>query len=301
MQDFDIFRLDGHTLRVFVAVCETGSISETAALFDLTQPTISHTIDKLRSAFNDPLFVKSGRGITPTEKSLLLLPRIQTILAEVEGLVASDDYDPKKDVNPFRIAAPTEPIISHIKNLHTTFRKQAPNAQFVLLPQISRIQIAEALSDYGIDLAITVSGEKYPPSLNFQPYWQDEMVICYDPDQRGPIADIDEYINAKHAMVSFGGNSKSEVEKDLSARKIGRKIVLTASSISNLASLLKGTDIITTMPESLARTHFFELANAPPPFPLNSIKFDLVWHRRYDASARNAWLRSLILETRQDT
>ena len=45
MQNFDLFRLDGHTLRVFVSVCETGSVSRTAELFELNQSTISHTLD----------------------------------------------------------------------------------------------------------------------------------------------------------------------------------------------------------------------------------------------------------------
>ena len=64
MKNFDTLRLDGHALRVFVAVCETGSVSKTADLFNLNQSTISHTLEKLRSAIGDPLFVKAGRGIT---------------------------------------------------------------------------------------------------------------------------------------------------------------------------------------------------------------------------------------------
>ena len=77
MQNIDLFRLDGHSLRVFASVCETGSVSRTAELFSLNQSTISHTIDKMRAALGDPLFVKSGRGITPTEKALAVLPRVQ--------------------------------------------------------------------------------------------------------------------------------------------------------------------------------------------------------------------------------
>ena len=298
MQNIDLFRLDGHSLRVFVAVCETGSVSQTALQFDLSQSTISHTLEKLRATLNDPLFVKAGRGIVPTEKSLSLLPKVQRMLADWEGLTDADSYDPAEDAQPFRLAVPFEPLRSHIKNLYRTLRHAAPNAQLVLAPQVSRSLIAEELALYRLDLAITVSGEKYQSTLNFTPFWRDKMVICHDPEIRDPIKSLKDYEAAKHGVVSFGGNSKSEVEKRVGTIGIQRDVVLTAATISNLAALMKGTSIITTMPSAVAKSYFHEFVALPPPFPLDDLIFDLVWHRRYDTSLRNTWLRELTMKSR---
>jgi len=96
-----VLRLDGHTLSVFLSFCETGSISKTAVAHNLNQSTISHTIDKMRAAVGDPLFVKAGRGIVPSEAALSLVPRVERQVAELQGLAIPERYDPKKDNQTF--------------------------------------------------------------------------------------------------------------------------------------------------------------------------------------------------------
>jgi len=85
MEKFDIFSVDGHKLRVLAKIFETKSISRTAEAFDLNQSTISHTLDRLRAAIGDPLFVKAGRGIEPTEKAIAMMPRVLEIVGALEG------------------------------------------------------------------------------------------------------------------------------------------------------------------------------------------------------------------------
>ena len=126
MQNFDLFRVDGHALRVFLSVCETGSVSRTAELFNLNQSTISHTLEKMRSAFGDPLFVKSGRGITPTEKALGMVPRVQQILADIEGLVTPESYDPSKDARPIVLGISTPALLNDMRALHAKALQEAP-------------------------------------------------------------------------------------------------------------------------------------------------------------------------------
>ena len=63
MRDFDHLSLDGHTLRTFVMVLDEMSVSRAAEQLGVTQSTVSHTLDKLRAALGDQLFVRYGRGI----------------------------------------------------------------------------------------------------------------------------------------------------------------------------------------------------------------------------------------------
>ena len=64
----DISRLDVRSLRVFLAVYQLNSISKAADKFGLNQSTISHCVDRLRIAFDDQLFLRSGRGISPSAR-----------------------------------------------------------------------------------------------------------------------------------------------------------------------------------------------------------------------------------------
>ena len=66
MNKFDHLDLDGHALRLFLAVLEEGSVSAAAARLGRDAVRRQPRAGKLRTIFGDPLFVKSGRGIVAT-------------------------------------------------------------------------------------------------------------------------------------------------------------------------------------------------------------------------------------------
>lgn len=299
MQNIDLYRLDGHALRVFVSVCETGSVSRTAELFDLNQSTISHTLDKMRTAVGDPLFLKSGRGITPSEKALAMLPRVQKILADIEGLIAPEHYDVSRDSKPVVLAIPTPALLHEMKALHSKLLQAEPRIEFELRRLAPREQVAELLTQDEADLAITVAGLRYPPVLNHCPYGEDNLAVFHDPACRGPVKTAEDYANARHGIVNFGGSTKSVVARALGDLGLKRRISLVAPTASMLGDLIMGTDIIATMPSRLAVSAYKGLACTKPPFVLPTIEYHLVWHRRYEQSARSMWLRKQVLASRQ--
>ena len=69
MNKIDYLGLDGNTLRTFLTVLEEASVSKAAIRLGVSQSAVSHTLDKLRLAFDDSLFVRDGRGIIPTAKT----------------------------------------------------------------------------------------------------------------------------------------------------------------------------------------------------------------------------------------
>ncbi|MDW3221356.1 MAG: LysR family transcriptional regulator [Paracoccaceae bacterium] len=299
MQNFDLLRIDGHTLRVFVSVCQTGSVSRTAALFELNQSTISHTLDKMRAALGDPLFVKTGRNISPNEKSLTLLPRVQNILADIEGLVTTENYDVALETKPLVIAIPTPALLNEIKGLRAQISQLAPRLTLDVRRLAPRSRLAEMLNQDEAELAITVAGLQFPSTLNHCVYGTEELVVFYDPTSRAPILTLEDYMEASHGVVNFGGGMKSEIGQFLADRGMERQVSLSAPTASMLGDLIHGTDLIATMPRRLADFSYRRLAHVPLPIPVPKIVYELVWHRRYEHSGRNMWLRNLILEARR--
>ena len=297
MQNFDYQRLDGHTLSVFVSVCETGSLSKTAVIFGVNQSTISHTVDKMRGALNDPLFIKSGRGITPTEKALQIMPRVKFILANIEGLVTHEDYDPALDTQPAVVAIPTPALLSQMRALQEAITQASPYMQFQIRRLAPREQVEEMLGQGSTEIAIVVSGLKYPPTLSSCYYFEDDLLVYYDPAHRSAVTTTQDYAAARHGAVDFGGSAKSEVEKVLERMGVTRHVAIVAPTASMLGDLIKGTDIIVTMPSALARSAYAGLGTCPVPFEIAKVRYDLVWHRRFQNSGRNSWLRQLILST----
>ena len=296
MENFDIFRLDGHALRVFLSVCETGSISKTAAAFDLNQSTISHTIEKMRSAIGDPLFVKAGRGIVPTETALSLVPRVETLIAEIQSLAVPERYDPAADTRRFILGIQTPSHLEDVKLIQAKLELAAPQVRFELRRVVPKERIPQMLQDHEVDLAIVISGAARAATLNHRPYGQDEMVVFYDPKRRGPVETVQDYSEARHGVVDFGGSGKSMVETSLERLGYQRKIALVSPTASMLGGLLLGTDTIATMPRRLAGSVYTGLAHCPVPLELPPIYYDIMWHRRHEHSGRNIWLRTLVDE-----
>ena len=61
--------LDLNLLAVFDAIMSEGSITKAASKVGMTQPAVSNAVSRMRLVWNDPLFIKSGRGIKPTPKA----------------------------------------------------------------------------------------------------------------------------------------------------------------------------------------------------------------------------------------
>lgn len=301
MEDFDVFKLDGRTLRVFVSVCETKSLSRTAEQFYLNQSTISHHIEKMRGAINDPLFVKAGRGIVPTEKAVALLPRVQWILSELEGLVAPEQYVASVESRPFVIGIATPAVIEDMRFLYQRLRSVSRTAALQILNLSPLTRLFDMLAEDEADIAITVAGMRYPSTLNTEPYGLDEMTVFYDPTVRGPITDVEGYYQANHAVVNFGGGVRNVVEEAFHKLGRTRNIALVAPTMSTLGNLVQGTDLIATLPRRLANVGACHgLATCPPPVEIAPMRYDLVWHRRYENSGRNIWLREMVKDVGMD-
>jgi len=82
--------LDLNLLVLFDALLRERNVTRAAAEVGLSQGAMSHGLNRLRTFFEDPLFIKTSAGMQPTEKGLLLGA---TIAANGKGLAARrDDY-----------------------------------------------------------------------------------------------------------------------------------------------------------------------------------------------------------------
>ncbi len=86
MSKFNMLNVDVKLLSIFCAVYEEGAISKGAARLGLSQPVVSHSLERLRLALNDPLFVRAGRTIIPTERAKVLAPEISELVDRLVNL-----------------------------------------------------------------------------------------------------------------------------------------------------------------------------------------------------------------------
>ncbi|MEM8555176.1 MAG: LysR family transcriptional regulator [Pseudomonadota bacterium] len=287
--------MDGRLIRLFLEVYERNSVSRAADQLGLTQSTVSHGLERLRKSLDDPLFVKDGRNITPTPHADYLAPRMREALSAIEALTEPQDYDPSSDRHPITIAANAGELQPELSYLGRALRAAAPHipVRFVNLGSSSNAR--PVLENARADLVIAVNRGNYSPDLDHAPFFADHQATFYDPNVRGPVETLEDFGNARHAAMDLGGGKPSVLEEYLNAVGVSRNIVLHASSLSFLAELMRGTDMVATMQSRFADTAFTGFAVSQVPIDLPPIQYDLVWHRRQSLSKRHIWLRGIAL------
>jgi len=75
-----------HQLTYFVAVVETGSFTRAAERCNIAQPSLSQQIMKLEQELGEPLFDRLPRRVVLTDAGRMLLPRANSILAELQDI-----------------------------------------------------------------------------------------------------------------------------------------------------------------------------------------------------------------------
>ena len=97
---------DLNQLRVLDAMLSERNVSRAAARLGVSQSAVSHALAKLRRQFEDPLFVRSPQGMTPTQRAERMTPFLRTALGAAERLLDDPDhFDPLTTRRGFRISA----------------------------------------------------------------------------------------------------------------------------------------------------------------------------------------------------
>ncbi|MEO0372188.1 MAG: LysR family transcriptional regulator [Pseudomonadota bacterium] len=289
MSKIDISSLDVKLLRMFLAVFEEKSVTRAAERLECSQSAVSHGLDRLRQCIGDPLFVKHGRSIAATPVATSIVPKVTEILIAIEGLTLQGEYIPEEDRSTFTIAANLIEHMSILSHIHHDLRLRHPDVSLGMVELGARTNALPFLEKGMADAAITIALGQHPMELMVERFYQDVVVCFYDPDHVSAPTTPEEYYAARHAVVDFGGNTKSVVDAALENTGASRQILLRAANSYALANLVRGTDLLITMPRRLAFSVFDDFAVCAPPIPLPTLSYDLVCHRRGQSSARQEW------------
>ena len=95
MKKFDYLGLDGNTLTTFLTILEEMSVSRAADRLGVSQSAVSHTLEKLRRIFGDPLFIRAGRGIEATARAFELQASVESVLDDLKSLTDHREFHPQ--------------------------------------------------------------------------------------------------------------------------------------------------------------------------------------------------------------
>ena len=91
--------------RTFLAVAQEGSFTGAARRLQMTQPTVGRQIKSLESMLAASLFIRSSRGLTPTEAGLDLVPHAEAMAAAAAAALRQSSADAASASGTVRLAA----------------------------------------------------------------------------------------------------------------------------------------------------------------------------------------------------
>jgi len=300
MKKIDYWRLDGGDLRLFLAVLEEGSITAAAGRLGLTQSAVSHALQKLREIVDDPLFVKSGRGIVATAHAHSLAQRAHDLLDGMKAFATGASFEPKMARLSFTIGANDFQRDLLLPVLLERLRDETERTDLRVIP--SGLPSSEMLREGRCDLLIT---PRPPAGIDiFQRHlFRDDYVCFFDRNVRAAPRTEEAFFAARHITVIYPDNERLEFDRRLAAKKIARDIAVSVPNFYGVPAFLRGTDMLASMPSLLREGMMKGFASAPVPLPraaeLTALPMYMAWHQRFQDDLRHIFLRKRLLEVAQ--
>lgn len=292
----DIRTVDLNLLKALDALLDEGTVTRAAARLAVTQPAVSGMLTRLRESFDDPLFVRSQRGLVPTPRALELAVPIKRVLAEIDSLLQPATFEPSNANLTISIAATDYAQRSILMPFLTTLRLRAPGIRVAALP-VDDNRVVSQLEDGELDLAI-LTPETTPDGLHAR-HLYDERYVCVmrEDHPAAPRMTLDTFCALDHAIVSYvGGGFRGVTDKALAQLGRERRVSLSLTSFLLLLEVLRSSDLIAVVPERLVKNSD-GLRVCEAPLPIEGFSKTVAWHERTHHHLAQQWVRSLLFET----
>ncbi|MFJ8622137.1 LysR family transcriptional regulator [Kitasatospora sp. NPDC093550] len=276
--------VDLNLLVVLDALLDEGSVTRAAHRLNLSVPATSRALGRLRRAFQDPLLVRSGRGLRPTATAVDLRPRLRLWLEQAEQLL---DRQARPLDRSLTVVAPQDLIVLSSAELLTRLTAAAPAAELRLLASDGGRDGAEAVRDGTADLALVVNAAKRPDlrSLGLVRAGLTAAVRSGHALTRGEPS-AERFAAAEHVLVSRSGRPEEALDRELREAGLPRTVRCVVPGYLAALHLVARTDLVTVAPVALVREAGAALGVVPVPVPvparLRPLRVTLLWHPRRD-------------------
>jgi len=289
---------DLNLLLHFDAMMSWRSVSRAAEELGITQPAMSAALSRLRRLFNDPLLVRDSGHWHPTPKAEELHASFRPLLDTWRQVsLPRTEFDPatsRRSVSVFATDYLQFAVIARVSGLLT---KAAPGVE--LRVQAARPQLGlDMLENNQVEL---IMGYFPEPSVNLRARLLfEEKAVCivrqHHPCLHGPW-NLDAFLQYAHVnMAAHTRFFSDRLDKALQAQNRVRRIGLTLSSYLAAPFAVGQSDLIATLPGSVAMALEKQAGTVTleAPLPLPVLTVSLYWHERHHRDPAHAWVRQFI-------
>ena len=275
--------------RVLENLLQERNLSRVASKMNLTQQAISEHLRKLRSLFDDRLFIRQGNTMVPTPLAIELGENVSHILLDIEKLLEPSTFNPLRYHGVFTISATDYAIQSILPQFLHALRKEAPNLK-IIIRDFESNNVCHLFSSGELDLALTFP-EFAPDSLMTSTLFIEQHILIagINSPLRNRMLSIDEIAELPQLIISPSrANLKGSHDDWFAEKGLKRNIVMSLPSFSAAPDIIFATDLVAFYPSWLLPNTKVEplVTDFCPP------KFEVVaaWHPRTNNSSIHQWV-----------
>lgn len=292
-------RPDLNLLVVLDALARTGSSTRAAQALALSQPAVSHALNRLRAQTGDALFVRDGRRLAATPRAREIAAEAGALIEAAGRLLSRHAFEAATTRRRFRIAASDYSSLTLAPGLIGLFAARAPLA--TLDVESAGPATLDALVSGVLDASFW--GEAAPAGMRSEILFRENLTGVArrgHPALRGRrrgAPSLDAYLACAHVTVSLRSPGANPVDAALAALGRARRAPIVVQSFAAAAAAIAQGDLVAALPRRLTPfLRALDLALFDLPFETPEFPYRLIWSERAERDPGGLWLRGLIRE-----
>ncbi len=292
-------KIDLHLIRVLHTVLTERSVSRAALKLGMHQPAVSASLKRLRELAGDPLLVRSGSGMVPTDAGLRMIEPSASILRAAEMLFTdARGFDPQAHAVTFRVAAADYLDPHFLPQLVAQVKAQAPHAQIEIHPLTAASDYHTRLAQGEVDVVVG-NWLKPPEDLHLGRLFSDQIVCLVSRDhpavKRG--WNVESWLECEHvAPTPTHPGARGVIDEYLEEQGLSRNITARCPHFGLLPRMAASSLLVLTTGRQFCERYLqtlpVQILECPVPFP--ELTYYQLWHERTHQSAAGRWLRERV-------
>lgn len=288
---------DARMLVLFDEIYRTRSMTRAAERLNLSQPTASIWLSKLRREWRDPLFVRTTSGMQPTPRADALIGPAREALALLRRLSAAlPGFDPVATQRTFRIGMTDASHITLLPRLLAHVRAIGRDIRLDVVPISAGI--GNSLETGQADLAVGNIPGLEAGFHEQRLYTQDFVCLVNAKHPRiGDMLTQHSYKEEAHIGI-LSSTSYPILQSSFKRYGIERRVQLELPGFLGLAAIVSATDLIATVPRMIGETlaQMGPINVFPCPIRIPTFMVKQYWHVRYHQDPGVRWLRAVCAQ-----
>tara|TARA_Y100001956_G_scaffold82949_1_gene107175 strand:+ start:6003 stop:6911 length:909 start_codon:yes stop_codon:yes gene_type:complete len=297
MKEFNWKEVDLNLLVAFQAVYLTKSVSLAAEQCFVSQSAMSHTLQRMRALFDDPLFERVGIRMEPTLRAHELAPLIDKLLASIKNdLLSKKHFSAQSYQGVWRIGLTDYAEQLFAPQLYDALKAMSPHSQ-VSFYNVNRSNYWDIAESEELDVVIG-SIENLNRRFLSQYLYTEQHVCMYDPQSVElslPLT-LEQFVSMQHALVSPDGSLQTQVDKRLAKLGYERRVGVASRHFLTIRRLLVGRELICIVPNRFAEMETVSHGLLAVPTPIEVPDFDicLVYLKANQYEEKNICIRDVV-------